>query len=242
MISRSERYSRELAARIALRGDAEDIDVPATLQATIGARIDRLGAAAKHTLGAAAVIGSRFDARLLEDVVATVTSRSSIAAELVDQVKFGRRDEYAFRHPLIRAVAYESQLKSDRAELHRRLATIIEAHDPASADENAALIAEHLEAAGDKHAAFRWHLRAGTWLANRDFAAARTSWRRAQQIADTLRDDDPERESMRISPRALLCGSAHRLGGGTETGSKNYVNSARPQAICVLWRSATTVT
>ena len=46
-------------------------------------------------------------------------------------------------------MAYESQLKSDRAELHRRVAAAIEAGDPESADENAALIAEHLEAAGD---------------------------------------------------------------------------------------------
>jgi len=35
--------------------------------------------------------------------------------------------EYAFRHPLIRAVAYESQLKSERAQLHRQLAAAIEA-------------------------------------------------------------------------------------------------------------------
>jgi adenylate cyclase len=42
-------------------------------------------------------------------------------------VKFTPRAEYAFRHPLIRAVAYGSQLKSDRAQLHRRLAAAIEA-------------------------------------------------------------------------------------------------------------------
>ena len=60
-----------------------------------------------------------------------------------------------FRHPLIRTVAYEPQLKSDRAQLHRRLAAAIEAREPESADENAALIAEHLEAAGDLHAAYR---------------------------------------------------------------------------------------
>ncbi len=167
-----------------LRGDADDVDVPATLQATIGARIDRLSAAAKQTLSAAAVIGSRFDARLLADAVDIVDVTPLIKAELVDQVSFGRREEYAFRHPLIRAVAYESQLKSDRAELHRRLAAAIEARDPASADENAALIAEHFEAAGDPQAAFSWHMRAGTWLTNRDLAAARGSWRRAQQIAD----------------------------------------------------------
>ena len=56
---------------------------------------------------------------------------------------FTPRAEYAFRHPLIRTVAYESQLKSGRAELHRRLAAAIEQHDPDSIDENAALIANH---------------------------------------------------------------------------------------------------
>ena len=39
-----------------------------------------------------------------------------VKAELIDQVRFTPRAEYAFRHPLIRAVAYESQLKSDRAQ------------------------------------------------------------------------------------------------------------------------------
>ena len=47
-----------------------------------------------------------------------------------------------FHHPLIRTVAYESQLKSDRAELHRRVAAAIETRDPAAAEESAALIAE----------------------------------------------------------------------------------------------------
>jgi adenylate cyclase len=68
-----------------------------------------------------------------------------IAAELVDQVRFGPLPEYAFRNPLIRAVANESQLKSDRAQLHRRLASVIQDRDPSSADANAALIAEQLE-------------------------------------------------------------------------------------------------
>jgi adenylate cyclase len=120
---------------------------------------------------------------------------------------------------LIRTVAYESQLKSDRAQLHRRLAAAIEARDPASADENAALVAEHLEAAGDLRAAFGWHMRAGTWSTNRDIAAAQVSWRRARQVADRLPDDDPDRAAMRIGPRTLLSGSAFRVGGsGADTG------------------------
>ena len=116
-----------------------------------------------------------------------------------------------FHHPLIRTVAYESQLKSDRAELHRRVAAAIESRDPAAADENAALIAEHLEAAGDLHAAYGWHMRAATWATNRDITAARLSWERAQKIADALPADDPNRAAMRIAPRTMLCGIACRV-------------------------------
>jgi len=58
--------------------------------------------------------------------------------------------------PLIRAVAYESQLKSDRAEWHRRLAAAIQERAQDALEENASLIAEHLEAAGELHAAYGW--------------------------------------------------------------------------------------
>src|SRR4029078_10312941 len=88
-------------------------------------------------------------------------------------VGFTREPEYVFHHPLIRTVAYESQLKSDRAELHRRVAAAIDTGDPEAADENAALIAEHLQAAGDGHAAYGWHMRAAWWATNRDIGAAR---------------------------------------------------------------------
>ncbi|MBV9171604.1 MAG: hypothetical protein JOZ81_16140 [Chloroflexi bacterium] len=133
-----------------------------------------------------------------------------VAAELVEQVTFPHQPEWVFNHPLIRTVAYESQLKSERAELHRRLAATIEQHDPASADENAALIAEHLEAAGDLQAAYGWHMRAATWATNRDITAARLSWERARQIADAV-PADLERVAMRIAPRTMLCGTARRV-------------------------------
>jgi adenylate cyclase len=202
-----------------LRGDVAEVEVPATLQASLGARIDRLGPTAKKTLNAAAVIGARFDAGLLTDIIDNADVTALMEAELVDQVMFTPRAAYAFHHPLIRTVAYESQLKSDRAQLHRRLAAVIEQRDPGTADENAPLIAEHLEAAGDLHAAFAWHMRAGTWSTNRDIAAAHTSWRRARQVADRLPADDPDRTAMRIAPRTLLSGSAWRVGGsGADTG------------------------
>jgi adenylate cyclase len=186
-----------------LRGEVAEVDVPATLQATIGARIDRLSSTAKRTLSAGAVIGSRFDADLLCALVDAPDVVPLIAAEVIDQVRFSVPPEYAFRHPLIRAVAYESQLKSDRAQLHRHLAMAIEERHPDSAEENAALIAEHYEAAGDLHAAYAWHMRAGSWAIFRDIAAAGMSWRKARQVADRLPDDDPGQLAMRIEPRTV---------------------------------------
>ena len=116
--------------------DVGEVRVPATLQATIAARIDRLSPAAKHTLAAAAVVGSRFNTDLLASLGIDPRVEELITAELVDQVRFTPRPEYTFHHPLIRTVAYESQLKSDRAQTHRRVAAAIEAREPA--EENAA--------------------------------------------------------------------------------------------------------
>jgi len=100
---------------------------------------------------------------------------------------------------------------SDRAELHRRLAASIQERNAESLDENAALIAEHLEAAGELPRAYGWHMRAATWATNRDIAAARQSWERATRIADALPADDPHRAAMRIAPRTMLCGTAYRV-------------------------------
>ena len=139
-----------------------------------------------------------------------------VAAELIDQVTFTAKGEYVFRHPLIRAVAYESQLKSDRASLHRRLATAIEARDRESMDSNAALVAQHLEAAGDLSAAFDWNMRAATWAQFRDIGAARASWQRARDVADRLPAGEPNKVAMQIGPRAALCASAFRFSGSIE--------------------------
>jgi adenylate cyclase len=217
----AEEIVRDLADRDVLRGergaytctdDATDVDVPATVQAAIAARIDRLSSDAKLALNAAAVIGLRFEDNLLATLADTAAVESLLKAEMIDQVSFTPRAEYAFRHPLIRSVAYRSQLAATRAELHHRLAAVLETRDPESADENAALIAEHLEAAGDLPAAFAWHMRAGAWLNFRDIKAGRLSWQRAIQVADRMPADQPGRDAMRVGPRALLCATTFRTG------------------------------
>ena len=201
-----------LTGEYRLCGEVADVEVPATVQAAIAARVDRLTPPAKRTLQAASVIGDRFRTDLLDSLVDQVDVSALIEVDLVDQIRFSPFAEYSFRHPLIRAVAYESQLKAARAHLHRRLATAIESSHPSAVDENAALIAEHLESAGDLHAAHNWHMRAGAWLTFRDFDAAYASWRRAQQVADRLPDDDPDRLRMQIEPRSQMAGRAWRSG------------------------------
>ena len=175
----AEEMVRELVQRSVLAGErgsyvcgtnAAEVTVPATVQAAIAARIDRLNTPARRTLHAASVIGARFGAELLAALGIDAVFDELLGAELIDQVRFTPSAEYAFHHPLIRAVAYESQLKSDRAQWHRRLATAIQEREPGSVEENAALIAEHLQAAGELHAAYGWHMRAAAWSANRDSA------------------------------------------------------------------------
>src|SRR3984957_14589068 len=125
----AEEIVRELAERGVLQGqtgayvstaDVGEVTVPATLVATIAARIDRLDPRAKRTLSAAAVIGSRFSCVLLEKLGIDPVLQDLVAGEFIDQIRFTRQPEFVFHHPLIRAVAYEAQLRSDRAELHRR--------------------------------------------------------------------------------------------------------------------------
>ena len=224
----AEEIVRELAERRVLRGESgayistaevSEVSVPATLQATIAARIDRLPTEAKRTLSAAAVIGSRFNLDLLTQLGVEPAVTDLAAAQFIDQVKFTRQPEYVFHHPLIRAVAYEAQLKSDRADVHRRLASAIEQRDHDSVGESAALIAEHLEAAGDLRSAYAWHMRAGAWSGSRDIRAARISWERARRVADALPANDAERTAMRIAPRTALCTSTWRVGlGVADTG------------------------
>jgi class 3 adenylate cyclase len=216
----AEEMVRELAERRVLRGQRGaymsvagigDVSVPATLQATIAARIDRLDPAAKRTLSAAAVVGSRFSLDLLKTLGIEPALDPLLRGQFLDQITFTRNPDYVFHHPLIRTVAHEAQLRSDRAELYRRLAAAIESRDPAAVEENAALIAEHLEAAGDLHAAYGWHMRAAKWASNRDIGAARLSWGRAVKLADALPADDPNRAAMRIAPRTMLCATAYRV-------------------------------
>jgi transposase len=97
----AEEIVRELAERGVLEGksgayismaELSEVSVPATLQATIAARIDRLDPSAKRTLSAAAVVGSRFGVDLLTVLGIEPTLDELVKAELIDQVRFALAD------------------------------------------------------------------------------------------------------------------------------------------------------
>jgi len=206
-----------------LSGGVDEIGVPATVQAVLAARIDRLPSDAKAIVNAAAVIGNRFDVDTLHALLPDVMSSAMaelVSAEMIDQTEFIPRQRYCFRHPLVRTVAYESQLSATRAQAHRRLARAIEARDPTAGDENAALIATHLEAAGELVDAYRWHMRAAEWLRPRDMMAARTQWLSARRIADQFPDDRADAVSMRIAPRTMLISTALWVGSDADADSQ----------------------
>ena len=222
----AEEIVRDLAERGELEGDpgacvcvreVRDIHVPASLQAIIGARIDRLSATAKRTLHAAAVIGAQFDTELLGAVLDSTPDSMDVAplieTALVEQIAFTPHATYAFAHPLIQMVAYESQLKAGRSELHRRVAAVLQRTQGGFTGQEAAVVATQYAAAGDLRDAFDWHMQAATWYGARDIRAARKSWQQALRVADRLPLDEPDRLTMRIAPRARLCGTAFQVGG-----------------------------
>ena len=203
-----------------LDGDIEQIIVPATVQSVLAARVDRLPGQAKSILNAASVIGSQFDAETLQTLLPDMDTSDLVelvSAELIDQIQFVPRQRYCFRHPLVQKVAYESQLTTTRAAAHTRLARAITTGDPNTVDENAALIAAHLEAAGDAEAAYGWHMRAADWFRDRDLAAARASWKRARRIADGLPNDVENVLAMRLAPHTMLSMTAYFFGDEYDT-------------------------
>jgi class 3 adenylate cyclase/tetratricopeptide (TPR) repeat protein len=110
----------------------EQLKLPATVQAILAARIDRLAPEAKRLLQAAAVIGKDVPIPLLlaiadapEEVVRAELTRFQ-AAEFLYEVRLFPDLEYTFKHALTHDVAYQSLLQDHRRLLHGRIVEAIE--------------------------------------------------------------------------------------------------------------------
>ncbi len=132
----------------------DEAALPATVQAVLAARIDRLSQRDRTVLQAAAVIGHRFTEPLLKRVTGLddkelgAALRALVGADLLVQSTTTAAG-YAFKHDLTQEVAYRSELSERRARIHGAVARALEQQHPDKRDELAALIAHHLEEAGE---------------------------------------------------------------------------------------------
>jgi adenylate cyclase len=165
------------------------IEIPATLQAVLAARIDRLDETDKHVLQSAALIGKRVRESVLRAVAEVGGSAVSDALQRLVQGGFLDIEallpeaEYVFRHPLTRDVAYASQLAERRTARHARAARAIIDTAPERTDELSGLIAHHWEHAGEPalaaHAYRRAAERAGLGHATKSLA----HWGKVRELA-----------------------------------------------------------
>ena len=174
------------------RTDAE-LTVPATLQASLLARLDRVPAA-KQVAQVASVIGREVLHQLLAEVAGVADSvlREGLTS-LVDAGLMFRRGvppdtSYMFKHALVQDAAYESLLRSRRAEIHGTVAVAL-ARDPETSADAAAIIGHHFAQAGQIELAANWYRRAGQRSADRSaIRETKAQFQRGLQLAASLLD------------------------------------------------------
>jgi class 3 adenylate cyclase/tetratricopeptide (TPR) repeat protein len=198
-----------------------DVVLPATVQAGLAARIDRLPVREKAFVQTMSVIGSEIPELLLSEVSDLGPRQLAEAVEVLARAQLviprhasGGR-EYVFKHPLTQQVAYGSQLSEHRARTHHAVAKAIERTYPDGLDERAALLAHHCEASGDKLKGADWHARAAAWAERTSPADSLRHWRRVRHLASEL-DASPEREALAGKARIGIISLTWRLGVSPE--------------------------
>lgn len=185
------------ASSVLSRAATTALNVPATLHASLMARLDRLGSVAKEVAQVGAVLGREFSYELL----AAVARRNAVELDgALDQLvasglAFCRGTPplatYLFKHALVQDAAYGTLLRGKRQELHRRVATVLEEQWTEITEAQPELLAHHLHEAGDWAAALdRWQqagdsamARAATREAVSHFASAVDCCRRLGEVA-----------------------------------------------------------
>jgi class 3 adenylate cyclase/tetratricopeptide (TPR) repeat protein len=171
-------FVEEVTKSILESGTMNRAAVPATLQDSLMARLDRLGEA-KEIAQIAAVIGRQFSHALLAAVApASAADLDNAITRLVQgEIVFPQRQalevSYIFKHALMRDAAYDSLLRARRQTLHERIGMALEAHFPSVVAEEPEQLAHHFGTAGLANAAAHYHERAG------DRAAARSAYNEA---------------------------------------------------------------
>ena len=159
-----EEVARQLINRGVLEGDPslfvakapwDALGIPPTVQGVIASRIDRLSKEDKALLQLASVVGPRVSPALLAAVTGMPAAQLQSrlwSLEILDFLVESRwlaAPEYEFAHDLIREVAYDSILRPQREELHRRILTAMEASSLGREEDVAEALCRHAVQARD---------------------------------------------------------------------------------------------
>ena len=185
----SESEAQRTAAAIPFPAQA----VPATLHASLMARLDRLGAPAKEVAQIGATIGREFSHTLpggggakAGSRVGGVTDRT-IAADLLFRQGVPPHATYLFKHVLVQDAAYGTLLREPRRALHARIAKTLESQFPEVAENQPEVLARHCTEAGQiEKAAGLWGKAGQRSLARAALVEAIEQFRRALDQIATL--------------------------------------------------------
>ena len=175
-----------------LNGPLPPFAIPATLQDSLTARLDRL-APVKEVAQIGAAIGREFSYPLLRAVAGRdePALRAALAqleeAELLFRSGVPPDARYTFKHALVQDTAYETLLRSRRQILHRQIADALREQFAAVAAAEPELVAHHLTQAGLDEPAIEWWGKAGDQALRRSaFKEAAAHLGKAIELADKL--------------------------------------------------------
>src|SRR5262245_1233826 len=157
---------KEVDEHYELTGSLSTFAIPATLQDSLMARLDRL-MTGKVIAQLGATIGRQLSYELLQAVsqLDAITLQRELGrlveAEIVYQRGLPPQSTYMFKHALIQDAAYESLLKSTRQHYHLRIAQVLEAQFPETAEAQPELLAHHCTEAGLIEQAVTYWYKAG---------------------------------------------------------------------------------
>ena len=150
-----------------------NLAIPATLHASLIARLDRLGPVPKEVGQIGSVIGREFGYELIEHVAQRPNAELRAGLDRLAEagLLFCRgmapQSSYLFKHALVQDAAYSTLLRARRQELHARVATALKQHFADLVERQPELLAYHLTAAGDTERAVDQWLKAGQHAAER---------------------------------------------------------------------------
>ncbi|MGV1049840.1 MAG: adenylate/guanylate cyclase domain-containing protein [Solirubrobacterales bacterium] len=195
----------------------EGAGVPVTVQAILAARIDRLEPDSKQLLQVASVVGKELSAEALgltaglEAVGIEPVLRDLIEAGFLYETELYPQRVLAFRHPLTREVAYNTQLAERRRETHAAAARATIELEPGRLDELAGLVGHHMAEGGETLEAARWFARAAHWAGHSQPRDALRLWQRVTALTAELEEDE-ETIALALLSRMLQLEYAWRLG------------------------------